>query len=73
MTTALLPSSPVDLRHACVNVQVRTFLQYGQLDPAARLGGERSLVRSVERGTRERPAICPLAVRVQAWREWCYV
>ena len=58
MTTALLPSSPVDLRYACVNVvKVRTFLQYGQLDPAARLGGERSLLRSVERGTRDRPAI----------------
>ena len=31
----------------------------------------RRQVRSVERGTRDRPANYPLAVRVQARREWC--
>ena len=48
MTTALLPSSPVDLRHACVNVvQVHTFLQYVRPARSGRATRRRALAREV--------------------------
>ena len=48
MTTALLPSSPVDLRHACVNVvQVHTFLQYVRPARSGRATRRRALACEV--------------------------